>query len=189
MPTGSTVAGMERGRRGREGGRAMIMVALVLATPPLFLWIAAPGFRGGGIGASEPPPIELVGVAMYVIGLTWMVRIYRGQSESVHGAWRYRNRSRVMPLHPERKAAPMERGRRGRELAKVELILAFVMVDVFLPFLWVAAPAHIEPMFATPEPPIRLLGFALANLGLVWMVRIYRANPEPDQHAWRYRAR
>ena len=26
-------------------------------------------------------------------------------------------------------------------------------------------------------------------VGLVWMIRIYRADPEPDQHAWRYRAK
>ena len=25
--------------------------------------------------------------------------------------------------------------------------------------------------------------------GLAWMIRIYRADPEPDQHAWRYRAK
>jgi hypothetical protein len=25
--------------------------------------------------------------------------------------------------------------------------------------------------------------------GLVWMIRIHRADPEPDQHAWRYRSR
>jgi|GEM_PF-3898366 len=25
-------------------------------------------------------------------------------------------------------------------------------------------------------------------IGLVWMIRIHRADPEPDQHAWRYRA-
>jgi len=23
--------------------------------------------------------------------------------------------------------------------------------------------------------------------GLVWMIRIHRGDPEPDQHAWRYR--
>jgi hypothetical protein len=27
-----------------------------------------------------------------------------------------------------------------------------------------------------------------AIVGLVWMVRIHRSDPEPDKRAWRYRA-
>ena len=49
-----------------------------------------------------------------------------------------------------------------------------------------------EPMFL--EPPIwsqALTALAVVGVivGLVWMVRIYRADPEPDQQAWRYRAK
>jgi hypothetical protein len=44
------------------------------------------------------------------------------------------------------------------------------------------------------EPPIgskviTALGVVGPIVGLVWMIRIYRADPEPDQHAWRYRAK
>ena len=51
------------------------------------------------------------------------------------------------------------------------------------------------PMFG-PEPTVlglpnrvvvAALGGAVAVFGLGWMVRIYRANPEPDRRSWRYR--
>lgn len=49
-----------------------------------------------------------------------------------------------------------------------------------------------EPMFL--EPPVWskvLTALAVVGViaGLAWMVRIYRRDPEPDQHAWRYRAK
>lgn len=60
-----------------------------------------------------------------------------------------------------------------------------------------AAPGNMgpDPLFATPPAvlglPARLvmLGVAIVGVlvGLVWMIRIHRADPEPDQHAWRYR--
>jgi hypothetical protein len=36
-----------------------------------------------------------------------------------------------------------------------------------------------------------VLGVAvvLIVVGLIWMIRIHRADPEPDQRAWRYRER
>ena len=53
-------------------------------------------------------------------------------------------------------------------------------------------PQLTGPMFL--EPPVWskvLTALAVVGVivGLVWMVRIYRADPEPDQKAWRYRAR
>ena len=39
------------------------------------------------------------------------------------------------------------------------------------------------------ETALTGLGFAGFLIGFVWMVRIYRVNPEPDQRAWRYRDR
>lgn len=34
-----------------------------------------------------------------------------------------------------------------------------------------------------------LVGIGGVIIGLAWMIRIHRADPEPDQHAWRYRSR
>jgi hypothetical protein len=60
---------------------------------------------------------------------------------------------------------------------------------VVAPFLYVAAPRAFEPMFIGPGwDQTALLGIAVAGIliGFTWMVRIYRADPEPDQRAWRY---
>lgn len=55
-------------------------------------------------------------------------------------------------------------------------------------FLFASAPAGMGGM-AIREVPLWF--YAVAALGaiggLVWMIRIYRADPEPDQRAWRYR--
>ena len=59
-------------------------------------------------------------------------------------------------------------------------------------FLPVIQPRFIGPMYL--EPPVwsqALTALAVVGVigGLAWMIRIYRADPEPDQHAWRYRAK
>lgn len=71
------------------------------------------------------------------------------------------------------------------------IALAFVAGILLPAFLFVAAPGSHEPMFgwspwyhAAPA-----VGFVGNIVGLAWMVRIYRAEAEPDQHAWRYRAK
>jgi len=50
------------------------------------------------------------------------------------------------------------------------------------------APGYMGSQPALPwlAPSVAV---AMQAIGLVWMVRIYRTSfdPEPDQHAWRYR--
>lgn len=84
----------------------------------------------------------------------------------------------------------MTRGRRGRLISQLLITVALTTVAIAA-FLWVAAPGGIGPMFAdrTGETIIVLIGVAGAIVGLAWMIRIYRADPEPDPHAWRYRDR
>ena len=86
----------------------------------------------------------------------------------------------------------MTRGQLGRRVAKVELAVVAFSGFVLAPFLYVAAPASPEPMFvgANEQGPA-LTGIAIVAflIGFAWMVRIYRADPEPDQRAWRYRER
>ena len=59
-------------------------------------------------------------------------------------------------------------------------------------FLFISTPTFIGPMFLDHPiwwdvlPALAVVGVIV---GLVWMVRIYRADPEPDQKAWRYRAK
>jgi hypothetical protein len=84
----------------------------------------------------------------------------------------------------------MTRGQRGRRLAKVELAGAAFLGLVLAPFQYVAAPGWMGP-----QPPAwQTVGpFVVGSLGiafgLIWMIRIYRADPEPDQRSWRYRER
>ena len=65
-------------------------------------------------------------------------------------------------------------------------MLAFRLLVGLTMFMWVAAPGYMGPM---PEPGwadhIPIAAVIGQIVGLAWMVRIYRADPEPDQHAWR----
>jgi len=84
----------------------------------------------------------------------------------------------------------MTRGQIGRSLARIELGVAAGICFVVIPFIYVAAPGKLEPMFNVhpwQETALTCLGFAGLLIGFIWTVRIYRANPEPDQRAWRYR--
>ena len=88
---------MER-RRGRlERAHFLIRAELVIAVAaPLvvaFLYVAAPGFTGGGW--REPWLIEKLlpwaGVAGVIVGLVWMIRLARPEPEGDERTWRYRN--------------------------------------------------------------------------------------------------
>ena len=84
-----------------------------------------------------------------------------------------------------------ERLDRARRLARLELLVAFAGPMVAA-FLFVASPGHIgAPTFGSWVNELALgvgiLGTAGVVFGLVIMVRIYRADPEPDEGWWRYR--
>ena len=83
----------------------------------------------------------------------------------------------------------MTRGQRGRLISQVLFAVAAGAIASTL-LLLVAAPGGPAPMFGPPAlmtigPGI--LGCVGAVFGLVWMIRIYREDPEPDHRAWRYR--
>jgi hypothetical protein len=94
--------------------------------------------------------------------------------------------------------APMTRGQRGRATGRAMIALAIVAIGVTV-LLLVATPVYMGPgpMFSEPPRlwfvPVDVL-FPLTCIGgvafgLAWMIRIHRGDPEPDQHAWRYRSR
>lgn len=84
----------------------------------------------------------------------------------------------------------MTNGQRRRRWARSELVFAGVIGFVLAPLLFVAAPGPMGP------PPPQWATLATLSVGaggilagFIWMVRIYRADPEPDPGAWRYRER
>jgi hypothetical protein len=68
------------------------------------------------------------------------------------------------------------------------MIALAVLPGLVMLFAWISQPGF---MYAKPVPSfvpfIPFIGFVMYVLGLGWMVRIYRAEPEPDARSWRYR--
>ncbi len=79
-------------------------------------------------------------------------------------------------------------GLRGRRTARGLLLLA-IALDALLALLFLAAPTSRGPMFQ--EPPamplwlVPVVGIGLNLLGLAWMIRLYRADPEAGRSSWR----
>ena len=83
------------------------------------------------------------------------------------------------------------RGLRRRRFARFLLAIAIVLPAI-LGALVLMAPTTSGPMFV--EPPDQLLpatilvaGILAYVVGLAWMVRIYRADPEAHASFWRSR--
>jgi type IV secretory pathway TrbD component len=84
------------------------------------------------------------------------------------------------------------KARRGRRIARLIFAegVSFVPVAGFV--MIIAASNQRGSLIADPgltpwiAPSFGVLGILV---GLAWMVRILRADPEPDSSAWRYRDR
>jgi hypothetical protein len=79
---------------------------------------------------------------------------------------------------------------RARKLGRFELAVAFAAIPFSL-FLLVAAPGSTGPMFVSErvrllEVLIPAIGFGGMVVGLAWMIRIHRADPEAGERSWRY---
>jgi hypothetical protein len=79
--------------RAQETARAMIAIVLLFGGLVFFLWIAAPGFSSGMFYEPTWHEIALpwVGWVLYLVGLGWMIRIYRSRPETSRADWRYRS--------------------------------------------------------------------------------------------------
>ena len=83
------------------------------------------------------------------------------------------------------------RGLRGRRMARFMFVLAIVPA-VLTAALFMTAPNTIGPLFVEPPDPlipsvIVGAGVLAYVVGLAWMVRIYRADPEAHKSFWRSR--
>lgn len=139
---------------------------------------------------SSPGILIVASLVGAVIGYIWLIRSSTADTEPDQWAWRYRD---VRAVAPPRDGGGMTRGQRGRRIGRA-LIAVAVGLTAATALLLVAAPHGPSPMFVPGWLEIAtmgLYGVAITGLvvGLVWMIRIHRANPEPDQRAWRYRER
>jgi hypothetical protein len=77
----------------------------------------------------------------------------------------------------------------ARFLIRAELTLA-IAVPVIVGFMWVAAPGGTQPMFYNQPLIVTLLplvGFVGFIVGIFWMLRLSRPDPEAGERTWRYR--
>jgi hypothetical protein len=83
-----------RGLRGRRIAQAMLALALVPAPLFVLLYLAAPHFLGGPEMTGPLPflasNMPAIGAAVYVLGLFWMVSIYRADPEGHASRFRFR---------------------------------------------------------------------------------------------------
>jgi hypothetical protein len=81
------------------------------------------------------------------------------------------------------------RGLRGRRLARLMLV-AVLATDALVALLFIATPNCMCPMYIEPPPVSQLLvpavGVGAQAIGLAWMIRIYRADPEGHRSWWRF---
>jgi hypothetical protein len=80
-------------RRAQETGRLMLAVAIALAPLALIVFVASPGDIEPMFG--QPwyvAALPWLAAAGYLVGLGWMIRIYRARPEDGERTWRYRAR-------------------------------------------------------------------------------------------------
>ena len=81
------------------------------------------------------------------------------------------------------------RAKRGRALGRM-MILGALVVLAIPAFFFIAAPNFTAMSLHEPgalQVALPVVGVAGLVIGFVWMVRIFRADPEPDAKSWRYR--
>jgi hypothetical protein len=73
--------------------------------------------------------------------------------------------------------------REARRIARILIAGAFGYVAVAV-FLWLARPGFFDNGL---QWAFDAAGLVTMSIGLGWMIRIYRADPEPGEPTWRYR--
>jgi hypothetical protein len=94
-PTDSLPVSMTgRGLRGRRMARLMFVIAIVPAAMLGAVFVSPPAMIGP-LQAGEPGPLPGAaiigaGILAYIVGLAWMIRIYRADPEAHGSFWRSR---------------------------------------------------------------------------------------------------
>jgi hypothetical protein len=88
-PTDALPAGMTgRGLRGRQLARWEFVIAIVPAAFVAFLFATAPQSMGGFDPSPSAQLFAAACVAVYLVGLATMIRIYRSDPEAHRSFWR-----------------------------------------------------------------------------------------------------
>lgn len=128
--------------------------------------------------------VPIAGCLGLLLGAALTQRSIRPEEEPVD-----RSRYRELASHdsPPPRPTKIELAA-ARRLARALLITAIAMPAVVV-VSWVLDPGGFRAPY---EPPWYLIALPWAGavgylVGLGWMIRIYRTDPEPDQPTWRYR--
>jgi hypothetical protein len=129
--------------------------------------------------------VPLAGFVGVLVAAAVTIRVSRADDEAV-ARWRYRVPASIEG--PRKPRPSTEDALAGRMMARQLLAVA-----IALPFLvligWVMLPGSISGMYdpAWYEEALPWAGALGYLIGLGWMIRIYRANPEAGKTTWRYR--
>jgi hypothetical protein len=184
-------------RIARRDGRGLIAISVTMLPLMVVIWADGAFQMKSGNPRSAPSLLDdplfvpLSALLVYFIGLAWMLRIHRrSHLEPETSSWRYRDAA-LAPGAID-KGLPLWRwdGLRGKALARAMIVFAALLPLVALIGL-VAQPGNMgggmfnaPPWYAVALPWAGAIGYLV---GLGWMIRIYRADPEPAQPTWRYR--
>jgi hypothetical protein len=199
-----------RGKRTWRWWVTRIELGIGIGTVALVLWFASaltqPMFGRAGPSLGPVPGVVAVvlsALALALVGLLWMIRIFPGPSDEPPPwrfeagrptAGRYRLNTRRPPdaptLRPERTPAWWStRILLGIGIASVLAIGLGVVARVALPQgLSASPPVSLGPLLIPREVLIPSTALIASMVGLVRMIRIFR-GPRDEPPPWRYRAR
>jgi hypothetical protein len=182
-------------RIARRDGRGLIAISVTMLPLMVVIWaddafqIKSGNPRSAPSLLDHPLFVPLSALLVYFIGLAWMLRIHRrSHLEPETSSWRYRDAALAPGAIDKRRRRWRWDGLRGKAVARAMILFA-VLLPLAILLAWIAQPAGPEPMFGPPWYAVALPWAAAVGYltGLCWMVRIYRADPEPDEPIWRYR--
>ena len=141
----------------------------------------------------------IIAEALAIAGLIWMLRIWRGGGRDRSAVWRYRDTVEPSLIAELRDDVPpddrpiADTRARGWLVARLELVLAVVVVLVATIILITNDPFALgydgrwQEAYRTWAAVFPYAGDALAIVGLVWMIRIWRGPTRDAPPEWRYR--
>jgi hypothetical protein len=141
--------------------------------------------------------IPMAGFVVVLVAVALFHRSTRAEGEPV-ARWRYRDlESDPSLLHPrleERRFLPASDSTRVDLLAACRMARVLLIAAIAMPAVvgvwWILEPGGMSGVPYEPpwyEVALPWAGAAGYLIGLGWMIRINRTDPEPGQTTWRYR--